>query len=89
MGQLSALYEPPTSPALNEPNLDIPQILLPVIHGQQTQEETIEEEINNGQLEELIVDGKQELKLIDKYAEWRLWEAVESLNKEIPERQEG
>ncbi|CAM9627374.1 unnamed protein product [Scytosiphon promiscuus] len=45
-------------------------------------EEAIEDEINHGQLEELLVDGKNELKLIDKYAEWRLWEAVEELNKE-------
>ncbi|CAM9210160.1 unnamed protein product [Laminaria digitata] len=50
-------------------------------------EEAIEDEINHGQLEELIMDGKNELKLIDKYAEWRLWEAVEELNKEMPERQ--
>lgn len=45
--------------------------------------------MNYGQLEELIIDGKQELELIDKYAEWRLWEAVEELNKGRPERQEG
>lgn len=32
-----------------------------------------------------MVDGKNELKLIDKYAEWRLWEAVDELNKERPE----
>ena len=51
------------------------------------QEEAIEDDINNGQLEELIVDGKNELKLIDKYAEWRLWEAVEELNKGKPDRQ--
>lgn len=45
------------------------------------QEETIEETIDNGQLEELIQDGKRELTLIDKYAEWKLWEAVEELSK--------
>lgn len=50
-----------------------------------SQEEAIEEEINHGQLEELLVDGKNELKLIDKYAEWRLWEAVDELNKERQE----
>ncbi|CAN0119630.1 unnamed protein product [Ectocarpus sp. 12 AP-2014] len=52
-------------------------------------EETIEDEINHGQLEELLVDGKNELKLIDKYAEWRLWEAVDELNEADPERQEA
>lgn len=49
------------------------------------QEEAIEDEIDHGQLEELLVDGKNELKLIDKYAEWRLWEAVDELNKERQE----
>lgn len=49
------------------------------------QEEAIEDEISNGQLEELLVDGKNELTLISKYAEWRLWEAVDELNKERQE----
>lgn len=55
----------------------------PEIHGTDSplpQEEAIEQEINRGQLEELIEQGKLELKLVDKYYEWRMWEAVEKMN---------
>lgn len=48
--------------------------------GMSLQEETIEQEINRGQLEELIEQGNMELKLIDKYYEWRMWEVVEKMN---------
>ncbi|CAM9453716.1 unnamed protein product [Choristocarpus tenellus] len=44
-------------------------------------EEKIEEEINMGQLEELIEQGESELHLIEKYAEWRLWERVKELKQ--------
>ena len=49
------------------------------------QEEKIEDIVDNGQLEELILDGKRELELIEKYSEWRLWEAVEELDREKSE----
>ncbi|CAM9492363.1 unnamed protein product [Ascophyllum nodosum] len=48
-------------------------------------EEKIEDIVDNGQLEELILDGKRELELIEKYSEWRLWEAVEELDREKSE----
>ncbi|CAM9905531.1 unnamed protein product [Discosporangium mesarthrocarpum] len=48
-------------------------------------EEKIEEEINMGQLEELIQQGESEMRLIDIYAEHRLWETVEEL-QQIQER---
>lgn len=39
-----------------------------------TQENDIEKEISCGQLEELIEQANDELYLIPKFAEWRLWE---------------
>lgn len=59
--------------------------MTPSLRAPSAQEEAIEDEINDGQLEEMLVDGINELKLIDKYAEWRLWEAVDELNKERQE----
>ena len=41
-----------------------------------TDELHIEAEIGQGQLEELIQVANDELKLADKYAEWRMWEGL-------------
>lgn len=45
------------------------------------QEEVIEKTIALGQLEEMIEQGKLELKLIDKYHETRMWEVVDQMNE--------
>lgn len=45
--------------------------------------EKIEERINGGQVEELIVMAKDELTLIDKMKEWKPWEVPEGYKVEI------
>ena len=37
----------------------------------------LEEELDDGQLEEIIQQGEDELSLIDDYAEWKYWETEE------------
>ncbi|OMH83977.1 NADH dehydrogenase [ubiquinone] 1 alpha subcomplex subunit 5 [Zancudomyces culisetae] len=37
---------------------------------------SIEEKIGNGQIEELIIAAKEELSLLNKVAEWKVWEKL-------------
>ena len=46
-----------------------------------TDEDVIEDTIGMGQLEELIVQAKEEMSCIKMYSEHKLWEAVEELHK--------
>lgn len=45
------------------------------------QEEKIEQTIALGQLEEMIEEGKDELKLIDMYYDAKMWEVVDKMNE--------
>lgn len=54
--------------------------ILPLPHYA-LQEETIEQIIALGQLEEMIQQGKDELTLIDKYYESKIWEEIERMNE--------
>jgi NADH dehydrogenase (ubiquinone) 1 alpha subcomplex subunit 5 len=47
--------------------------------------EKIEEKIQGGQVEELIVQAQDELQLIPKMAEWKPWEVSEDYKVEIIE----
>lgn len=47
-------------------------------------EETIEDILEMGQLEEMIEQAHEELELIDIYKENKVWEAVEELKREDP-----
>lgn len=44
-------------------------------------EEKIEQTIALGQLEEMIEEGKDELKLIDMYYDAKMWEVVDKMNE--------
>ena len=55
-------------------NNSTPRVSKPKTRKTHTQVNKIEDVIGGGQVEELYRMAEDELKLIPKYAEWRMWE---------------
>ncbi|KAI9497541.1 ETC complex I subunit conserved region-domain-containing protein [Zychaea mexicana] len=73
---LEALSRLPTHAVYRQSTESLTQHRLAVIEA--TEDVTqIEEAINNGQIEELIIQAEDELKLIGKMEEWKPWEPLE------------
>ncbi|KAI9255775.1 ETC complex I subunit conserved region-domain-containing protein [Phascolomyces articulosus] len=73
---LEALSRLPTHAVYRQATESLTQQRLSVVQGNEDVTK-IESLINNGQIEELIIQAEDELKLIAKMEEWKPWEQLE------------
>lgn len=74
---LEAVKGIPDSATYSQAVKAITQHRLQVVQTTESTQE-IEQKIGGGQVEELIVQAEEELKLIEKMKEWRAWEPLET-----------
>ncbi|KAJ8661567.1 hypothetical protein O0I10_002835 [Lichtheimia ornata] len=73
---LTALSRLPASAVYRQATESMTQHRLAIVEGNEDVSE-IEKTIDNGQIEELIIQAEEELKLVGKMEEWKPWEPLE------------
>lgn len=66
----------PASAVYRQATESMTQHRLSIVEGNEDVSE-IEKAIDNGQIEELIIQAEEELKLVGKMEEWKPWEPLE------------
>ncbi|KAI9318369.1 ETC complex I subunit conserved region-domain-containing protein [Dichotomocladium elegans] len=73
---LTALSRLPATAVYRQATEALTQQRLSVVEGTENIAE-IEQSIGNGQIEELIIQAEEELKLVAKMEEWKAWEPLQ------------
>jgi NADH dehydrogenase (ubiquinone) 1 alpha subcomplex subunit 5 len=74
---LEALTRIPSTAVYRQATESLTQQRLSIVESTENIEE-IESKINVGQIEEVIIQAEEELKLVAKIEEWKAWEPLET-----------
>lgn len=74
---LEALTRIPTTAVYRQATESLTQQRLAIVESTENVEE-IESKIDVGQIEEIIIQAEEELKLVAKMEEWKAWEPLET-----------